>query len=62
MVVNCTVTHSQHFANMEEKNVFCIYGEKRHFSNMGETHLCEKQLIVFRTFWFSLAMVGNIMT
>ena len=60
MVVNCTVTHSQHFANIEGKTYFAW--RKTAFSNMGETHLCEQQLIVFRTFWFSLAMVGNIMT
>ena len=58
MVVNSLAV----FCKYGGKNVFCICGEKRHFSNMGETHLCEKQLIVFRTFWFSLAMVGNIMT
>ena len=30
MVVNCTVTHSQHFANMEEKTYFA-YMEKTEF-------------------------------
>ena len=41
MVVNCTVTHSQHFANMEEKTYFA-YMEKAGIFLIWEKPTCVK--------------------
>ena len=42
MVVNCTVTHSQHFANMEEKTYFA-YMEKNGIFLIWEKPTCLKK-------------------
>ena len=55
MVVNCTVTHSQYFANMEKKRLLQICEKNRIFL-IWEKPTCvksrkeEKQLVVSRTF------------